>query len=376
MTIIDLAAVALLNAAIVGNSVFSPDTSRPFLDLRFIVAVAPQADGFNVYWVHANELVSPYQPRLLVTEITSDGRLRATPTVVRDYEGSSGIKVAGDGALLQTLWTDSRTLRASPISNGILKFPDGKFVASWADYPSLTCHRMNCLASWETASIRTAVILDSDSNFVGAPFDLPSGFAPESLTLDEKGIFYVRHTLGELRGAMISSDGTVKHDAFIKEDEPLVALEPRPVAVAFDGSRHVVVFLEHSAESSEVRAVVISEDGSASLPIILFRGESTIQITTLEFAWNGSSYLLAGGYVNGLRSPFLYRFDEKLRLLDTVLLPAGAERLGPPQIQVLGSNFLFAWSGLKAYVAVMSADGQISQPVAVDALERRRAVRR
>lgn len=350
--------------AVAGDLIANPD-SPGRQDLRYIVGLVPNEEGFEAFWIHDNQFVNPVlplYPRLLRTRFTAEGLVRESTLAIREALGAT--KVDGQSPNLQVLWTVGRALVVSPIVDGVLKFPEGKFVAAYADFPDLICHRSECVASWNIGNVvRQAVVLDANGNPRSAPFSLPDGFPPSALTLDESGIFYVRHTIGELRAALISRDGTLKYDVSLTRNLPL---RPATVATAFNGSRHVVVFVEPATNSLPVRAVAVSDNGSISEPITLIRDQKT-DLVLFALAWNGNSYLLAGS------SPsFIQRFDAELLPIDPSPRSVSVLLGAPRQIRVVGTSFAIGWNGFAPFVTVVSADGQISPPTAVDALPRRR----
>lgn len=350
--------------AVACDLIANPDSGiRP---APHIVGLVSNNDGFDVFWLRPNQSVAPvtsYDPWLLRTKFTAEGLVREPTSVIR--KGLDAISVDGESPNLQVLWTVGRALVVSPIMDGVLKFPEGKFVAAYADYSSLICQRSECLASWNIGNvIRQAVVLDANGSPRSTPFSLPDGFPPSALTLDESGIFYVRHTIGELRAALISRDGTLKYDVILTRNLPL---RPATVATAFDGLRHVVVFVEPATNSMPVQAVAVSDNGLISEPITLIRDQKTGPVL-FALAWNGNSYLLAGG-----SPPFIQRFDAGLLPIDPSPRSVSVLLGVPQQIRVIGGSFAIGWSGFAQFVTVVSPDGQISPPTAVDALPRRRS---
>ena len=370
--------IALVSAgsAIARDQILKPEQTRPWVNQRYILGLVTNEDGLDVFWIQRNELVDPLRARVLRTRLTAEGLLRGPAALIWDHERSYWNAVHGDGPFAQALWTDQRdTLLVSPVLERGLQFPEGKFVASFADDPRLVCAGSRCVASWETAGERTGVILDSQSNTISAPFFFPYGGGPMSMTVDEGGIFFVHHRFGELRAARIGYDEGIRYDVSVAATDPAT-----PISVAFDGSRHLVAYIERSVEPPQVHAVVISDAGAVSSPVTLMHAnDPRTDLVSIALAWNGTSFLLAGGYNNGFGIGFVRRFDAELGPLDPLPVNAGVA-FRSPQIQVIGTNFAIGWdsafSGLEPLITIVSSEGEISQPIGLEAVSRRRGALR
>jgi len=350
-----------------------PNTTRGPIDMRGVVGVVPHAAGIDVYWLHTNELVTPVRSQLMRTTVANDGLSRLSVTLVRELEGWVTAVVDGRGANVQAMWrmSDRNDVRASPIVDGALKYPEGKLVAEYGLYPTMRCDAADCVVIRDLSGTLTATLLDADSNVAAAPFPLPAGFAPQQLTLDERGIFYVRHQLTEKRAALIRRDGSVQFDVHVADAEP-VAFHAGPVAIAFNGSEYAVAFVDYAPKPDEVQVVTISEQGTVSAPVPLLQTEEVSSfannVSSLSLLRNGAGYLLGGSYVSG--RPFLLQFDGAFQLLD-----ADRPAANPSGMHAAGSDVVISWGAPKPYVTILSADGRMSPALPVDPMPRRRSVR-
>lgn len=350
-----------------------PNTTRGPIDMRYVVGVVPHAAGagIDVYWVHTNEFVQPLRTQLMRTTVASDGLSRLSIALVAEFDGSATAAVDGSGSNVQAMWKASGGIMASPIVDGALKYPEGKLVSAFGNYPGLRCHAAECVVIYDQAGTQIATFLDAGSNVTHAPFALPAGFSPFALELDERGIFFVRHQLKEKRAALIRRDGSVQFDVHVADADP-AAFHAGPIAVAFNGSHYAVAFVDYAPKPDEVQVVTISEQGLVSAPIPLLQTEERPELPNnvgfLSLAWNGAGYLLGGAYVLG--RPFLMQFDGAFQPLD-VDRPA-AEPVG---MHVAGGDILISYAAARPYITILTADGRMSPALSIDPVPRRRVVR-
>jgi len=346
------------------------DSSRPLLHMRYIVGVVPVGDATDVYWESMNELVEPVHTVLFRTRIGRDGVPQGATTVVRENDDYSMTTVGSTGSSAIAMWTTNYRLVASRLEGGRLMYPEGKFIAHGM-YAGMTCGPAECLVGWTSGSARMFAILNSEADVVSGPFVLPDGWSPSRTLWNERGIFYVRHTSGMVRAALIRRDGTVQYDVPILETVPM-ELNATPFGVAFDGSHHVLAFLDKEGDGGEIRVVRIAADGTLSGEIKVRNAEPRgYGLSSLSLAWNGETYLLGGSYVIGY--PFLVRLDAAFA--PTAEQPAAAMR-GSYLLRTIGEDFLMGSSANNsASVFVVKADGQTTPPVLWREPGRRRTVR-
>jgi hypothetical protein len=350
-----------------------PHSSRPLLDMRDVVGVMPQAAGIDVYWQRTNELETPIRPKLMRTTASTDGTSRLSRVLIHELEWGSS-RVDGEGSHVQAIWTTyAGNIMASPVVDGALKYPEGKLVSPFGSYPALTCHASECAVIYTFAGAQRATILDADSNVAGS-FPLPDGFQPQGVSFSERGLFFVRHQLNQVRAALVRRDGSVQYDVAIADADPR-AFHAGPLAIATRGAEHVVAFVDYAPEPDEVHAVTISGDGTRSEPVRLLRTERQpdlpSNVSSLSLAWNGTTYLLGGGYVIG--APFLMRFDSAFRPLDAEPQRGG----GMPVVSVHpdGQRFVIVWIAPRPYLTILSPNGEMTPQLDLDPMPRRRAVR-
>ncbi len=191
------------------------------------------------------------------------------------------------------------------------------------------------------------------------------------MILNERGIFYVRHVFKEVRAALIGRDGLVQYDVRITDADPM-KFETSPLAVAFDGSSHVLAFRKDGRRDGEVRMVKIAADGSLSADVKILdpdpRGQS---LAMMSLAWNGETFVLAGGYV--------FVGYEFLLRLDGNFAPAASQTTAPAfafPLRTIGKDILFGLShDNRASVFLLREDGRMTAPVLLREPGRRRTVR-
>lgn len=344
-------------------------TSRPLLHMRYIVGIVPAGDATDVYWESMNELVHPAHTVLFRTRIGRDGVPQGATMVVRENDDHSMTTVSSTSSSAVAMWSTEYRIVASRLEGGRLIHPEGKFIAHGM-YPSMTCTAAECVVAWGSGP-RGAAILDSDANMVSGPFVLPEGWSPSRMLLDERGIFYVRHTGGVIRAALINRDGTVQYDVPIAETARL-ELNASPFGIVFNGSHHVLAFVDKESNGGEIQVVKIAPEGTLSGEVKVGdvdpRGYG---LHSLSLAWNGETYLLAGRYVHGY--PFAVRLDADF--LPTAEQPPAAVREAFV-LRTIGEDFLMGSSSdNRASVFVVKADGQATPPVLLREPGRRRTVR-
>jgi hypothetical protein len=126
------------------------DTSRPLMHFRYIVGVVPAGEATDVYWESENELVEPTRSVLFRTRIGADGLPQGSTTVVRETEGYAGSSVGSTGSSAMAMWkSDYYEIRASPLVDGRLLYPEGKFIADGL-YAGMQCAADECLVGWDS----------------------------------------------------------------------------------------------------------------------------------------------------------------------------------------------------------------------------------
>jgi hypothetical protein len=370
-----LAPALLGEARPLGERGARPDSSRPLLDMRDVVGVVMSNDRTDVYWVHTNELVEPVHSTLYRTGISADGRSRLDVTRIHEFEESVGAHVSGAGGNVQVIWkTYPAGIVVSPIEHDALKYPQGKPVTAFGDYPRIRCHATECVAEYDVSHQQTAAILDADGNVVSGPFPLPSGFYPVEIAFDEHGIFFVRHNLTELRAALVRRDGSVQYDVRLASANPRQFQTTSP-GVTTVGSEYVVAFVEFETAPDEVHAVTIGTNGSVSAPKSLMQvmehRDFPSNLGGVSLASSGSRFLLGGRY--GIGPSFLVLLDASLEPTG----PAFNDEMTPSLYpHPDGSSFVIVWDHPTPYVTVVRADGSMTAPVwVVPSKGRRRAVR-
>lgn len=342
------------------------------MDMRDVVGVVSHAAGVDVYWQHLNEFETPPRVKLMRTVISSQGT-RLSRTLVHQFDGFASARVDGHGANVQAIWTTADgALMASPVVNGSLEYPEGKLISEYALYPVLACHASECAVVHGSGS-QTATILDADSNAV-ASFALPEGFHPQAISFSERGLFFVRHQLEQMRAALVRRDGSVQYDVAVAAADP-AAFHAGPLAIAPKGDRHVVAFVDYAPEPDEVHAVTVSDDGTLSERVSLLVTERhpdlPNNVGALSLAGNGTTYVLTGGY--GIGASFVMRYDSAFRPLDAE--PQRAPHIPWVSLHDDGQQFVMVWSAARPYVTLFSASGEMTPRIELDPQPRRRAVR-
>lgn len=351
------------------------ESTRPPLDLRDVVGVVPHPDRIDFYWLHTDERIEPVRPRLYRTVISADGLARLSTTLVRQFDEPVAVSVSGDGANVQLMWSNWRALLVSPLVDGTaVKYPQGKAVAFYALYAGMSCHGAECAVTYDQAGARMAAIVDADGGVVSGPFALPSGTYPMNALFDERGIFFLRHTLTELRAALVARDGSVRYDV------PVAAADPRAFhavmpGVTRSGSRYVVAFAEFGRRPVEVHTVTVADDGTVGAPVPLLQTnphqDLGNNVAAVALAWNGSRYLAGVGHVIG--APLLAPFDAAFHPAGEPIRGEGLpSTLGHPD----GSSFVLLWRTPRPYVTILKADGSMTPRLEVAVSPaRRRAIR-
>jgi len=327
-----------------------------------------------VYWEHTNEFQTPTRTKLMRTMVSMEGTSRLSRVLVREFDGWTSTRVDGRGTNVQAMWTTlSGDIMASPVANGVLKYPQGKLVSEFGMYAGLTCHASECAVIYSVGAERRATILDAGSNAVHT-FTLPMGFHPATISFSEHGLLFVRHQLQEVRAALVRRDGTVRYDVAVTAADPM-AFHAGPLAIAMNGSQHVIAFVDYAPEPDEVHAITISDDGTMSEPVRLLQGERHADLPTnisaLSLASNGTAYVLTGSYVIG--KPFVMRYDSAFHPLDAE--PQRAFDVPWASVHADGERFVIVWSAPRPYLTILAPNGAMTPRVELDPQPRRRAVR-
>jgi hypothetical protein len=351
-----------------------PQSSRGPIDMRDVVGVVPHAAGIDVYWQRTNEFETPLRPKLMRTTVSADGISRLSRVLIQELDEMEwGSRVDAEGANVQAIWRSSGNIVASPIVNDAMKYPEGKLVSPYGDYATINCHASECAVIYSFSDAQTATILDADSNVVGS-FTLPSGFHPQNVSFSDQGLFFVRHQLKQARAALVRRDGSVQYDVAIADAEPL-KFHAGPLAIVRNGAQHVVAFVDYAPEPDEVHAITIADDGTMSEPVRLLQTERhadlPANIASLSLAWNGTTYLLGGGYVIG--APFVMRFDSAFRPLDAE--PQRGGGLPRASVHADGESFVIIWTAPKPYLTILAPNGEMTPRLELDPMPRRRSVR-
>ena len=341
------------------------------MEMRDVVGVVTSDDHVDVYWLYTNELVAPIRSTLYRSRVSADGSSRLSTTRIHRFDGDVAARVSGAGANVQVLWNGSSRIMVSPLEGDALKYPYGKPIA-FGLYAALHCHATECVAVYDVSGTQMAAILDSDSNVVSGPFALPSGWHPLAILFDERGIFFVRHTLNELRAALVRRDGSVQYDVRLASADPRAFHAAHP-GVTTNGSGYVVAFAEFTTAPDELHAVTIGSNGSVSAPTRLLQAEEHRDLPNniggLSLASNGS-FLLGGSYVIG--RPFLVRLGASLQREGAVVRGDATSTVHPHPD---GSSFVVVWHAASPYVTILRADGSSTAPVSLVPAPRRRPVR-
>jgi hypothetical protein len=191
---------------------------------------------------------------------------------------------------------------------------------------------------------------------------------------DERGIFFLRHNLSELRAALVRRDGSVQFDVRLASADPR-AFHTTHAGVTTNGSGYVVAFVEFETSPDELRAVTVANDGTVSAPARLMQLEEHRDLPNnfagASLAFNGSRFLLGGSYVIG--RPFLVSLDASLQQTGGVRRTDATPSVLPHPD---GTSFIILWHGPSPYATILRADGSMTAPVwIVPPKSRRRAVR-
>lgn len=362
--------LVVLAPALLGD--VRPDSSRPLLEMRDVIGHVMSADRIDVYWLHTNERVNPVRSILYRTSVSADGSSRLETKRIHTFDGQVSAGVSGAGANVQVMWTDGSGVLVSPLEHDALKYLQGKLVA-FGNYPALQCHATECVVAYYGNSNEMAAIVDNDGDVISGPYPLPSGFHPMQIAFDERGIFFVRHKLTEVRAALVRRDGSVQYDVRLASANPLAFHTTFP-GVATNGSDYVVAFVEFETAPDELRVVTIASNGSVSEPKLLMQVEEHPDLPNnfagASLAKNGSRFLLGGFYVIG--QPFLVPLDASLQQTGSVVRSDAVPSVHPHPD---GSSFVILWQTQLPYVTILHADGSMTAPVSIVPPFRRRAIR-
>lgn len=340
--------------------------------MRDVVGLVMSTDRIDVYWLSTNELVKPVRSILYRTSVSADGGSRLGTTRIHEFDQPVGASVSGADSNVQVMWDDGSGIVVSPVEGDGLKYPQGKLVA-FGSFPGTRCHATECVAVYDVNNNQRAAILDSDGNVASGPFPLPSGFHPLRIVFDERGIFFVRHNLTELRAALVRRDGSVQYDVRLSSADPRAFHTTHP-GVAANGSDYVVAFVEFETAPDELHTVTVASDGSVSAPRLLMQVEEHQDLPNnfggASLASNGSRFLLGGFYVIG--RPFLVALDASLQQTGSVVHSNATPSVYPHSD---GSSFVIVWQTQSPYMTILRADGSMTTPVPIVPPARRRAVR-
>lgn len=368
-----LAPALLGEARLPGERAPRQDTSRPLEELRQVAGVVPFEDRIDVYWLHTDERAENVRSTLYRTSVRAADGARLGTSRIHLFDQYVSASVSGAGANVQALWNDRYGVKVSPIAGDALKYPQGKRIA-WGNYAGLRCHATECVAAYDVSGTQMAAIVDSDANVVSGPFPLPSGFHPLRILFDERGIFFVRYNLTQLRAALVRRDGSVQFDVRLASANPR-AFHSTGLGVTTRGSDYVVAFGEFDTTPDELHTVTVTSDGTVGAPNRLMQVEEHPDLpknfSGASLASNGARFLLGGAYTIG--RAFLVTLDASLQPTGSVLRSDAVPSVHPHPD---GSSFVIVWLGRQPYVTVLRADGTMSAPVwLTPPTPRRRAVR-
>ena len=334
--------------------------SRSPVDDRHVAGVAIHEGGIDVYTVRHNEFATPIEEKIWRTTLSHDGTLRLSRELVE--HSASFARVVGQHPNVHMIWPGrDYQILTSRIEHGVLKYRDGKLAAEHGMYPAMSCNATECVVVYDVAGRQHATLLDTDGNAIGPPIALPAGFHPMRVSLDERGILFVRVAPKELRAALVRRDGSVQYDTVVATTRDLV-FPSAPIGITSNGAHDVVVFSAYA----QVRAVTISADGTVSAPVELL----PTGFAPLDLTWNGSVWLLSG-YAPAGRF-FVMRFDSAFQPLDAEPFLG----TGQPFVQADGANFAIVWDNYPAaYLTILRSDGHMTAPLPIDPVVRRRSVR-
>ncbi|HYK05941.1 MAG TPA: hypothetical protein VE974_29630 [Thermoanaerobaculia bacterium] len=373
LVVLVLAPALLGQERLLGERGARRESSRPLEDMRYVVGLVTFADRIDVYWLHTDERAATVRSTLYRTSLKADGSTRLTTTRIHAFDDNVSASVSGAGGNVQALWNAGSGIMVSPIQGDALKYPQGKLVA-FGNYAGIQCHATECVAVYDVSNMQLAAILNSDGSVTSGPFPLPSGFHPLRIEFDERGIFFVRHNLTQLRAALVRRDGSVQYDLRLASADPRAFHTTHP-GVTTKGSDYVVAFVEFGTAPDELHAVTVAGDGSVSAPKRLMQVEEHRDLPNnfagASLAFNGSRFLLGGFYVIG--RPFLMSLDASLQQTGSLF-----RRDAIPSVHRHpdGTSFILLWHAPSPYVTILRADGSMSAPISmVPPKPRRRAVR-
>lgn len=353
--------------------------TRPLADIRNLVALVPEVDGVDAYWLHVDELSTPYLPMVLRTPLLPDGTPTALPKIVR-ADATLGSANIGDSIVL---WRSSDgAVRTSALHNGALADPAGKLIAEGSYITArLTCGASQCAATWDgIGGVLHTAFLDGEGSVASGPFFLPETTYVLAATMSDNGLLLARSIRGGVYATLIDRNGVVRFDQLLFQIDPLRNPTPN-VALVDDGSRWVAAWVERPwsalQPSNEVRAAAINRAGEVMALPALLTVQQGLSIGPLALAWNGRQYLLVTSYDDGRATNSLYglRYDANLSPLAPVpSIPR--QPFGTTTTAIAaGDRFFIGWNSFRPMVATVSASGDISTPMAVDLAARRRSAR-
>jgi hypothetical protein len=366
----------LLLAAVLSIPDSRPQTSRPLMDTRHVIAVAPQGAGFDAYWARENEPRGVYT--LWRTRFAADGSRVSTSLVMTDAYVSVGVP-GGDAPPLVLFREDLRALRASAIVDGVLADPEGKLIEPYADYPFLACGGGRCAAVWYDSSALgstyKAAWLAPDGTRASATFSFGS-YTLYSMAASGHGLHVVRRAGNDIRATHFRTDGSIAYDVTLFQSDPLAFAEPI-VSAVFDGTSHVIAYGQRPPgnllQPDSVKMLTISPSGAHEPARAIVEVARPDQISWMRLAWNGTEHLLAWSAAGG---PFLQRLSPALLPIDISprVLPAGIQH--PLIVALPDGRFVIEANRENPSLMLLRRDGQLTEPVAVDPGTRRRTSRK
>jgi hypothetical protein len=375
-----LAAVLALAIAVHPAGPAVESNYPPPTDSSWLRTIVPRADGFDAYWFRHNELREPAVTRLLRTSLDLDGRIAAPTTLVAapaDRQLSTGA-----GLPLAYWMTEERTLFAAPLSAGVPPPGGGMLIATLAEYPSIHCEESACFARWSTLNgTSRGAFLDHSGNIVNGPFPMPGAYYEIfPMALDAEGAAMIAASgANKFSVVRILRDGTVRTNLPFLDHAVYTT-----AAVTHDGERAVVAYIPRpwpdEPSSLAISALAVSPDGTIENLGTLFAPEGALHLTGLSIAWNGTHYLLVGGYVDPSYVPRLYavELDRQLQVVAAANVAAQFSYGAGFQVVPNGDRFAIGWSYLKPMATIYHA-GSLSTPVILEDVPRtprRRLVRR
>jgi hypothetical protein len=370
---------AVLSLPTYGGQPLLRAQSRPFLNLREIVALVPQAGvpqagGLDAYWNHTNELATPPFQRLMRTGLAADGTRQNASLILEGDVRSMGW-AGGDAAPIVLSVHEDGTLRATVIGGtSALEEQAGKIIAQYTTFPQLACGGGHCVAFWSWGNSWHAVYLDEEGSPAGASFTLPEAWMLFDVKVGQSGIFVVRRLSNDIRAVLLRADGSVQYDVLLFQSPAAEFAEPIVNAV-FDGTSHVVAYAKRPPgnvlKPAVVEAVTIAENGTfeAARTVV---DAGPLGIDSFSLAWNGAQHLLTWSSGGQLRAS---RFTPQLIALDTESRLIGSDLWSGSVITPMpDGTFAIGWSRDGApYAALLRPNGELTAPVALEATPRRRA---